>query len=304
MSMHTAYRASRSASDGNQSILVACDILGAGQALEHDTQLIETEVDRFNQAADSSVTQHLLSSLQARSRVKELIAANRHKDEFLAMVCHELRNPIASMQNAVSILRKHGGEDATLLLRIHALIDRQLGNMRQLAEGLLDVSQITRGHVRLKCERLDLCEVVRAAVETLQPDFDERCHRLVMTLPEFPIWLQADANRLEQVFVNLLGNGSKYMNAGGELTVAVHVDDSHAIVRVRDAGIGIAREMLPHVFELFVQAEDVMTGSEPGLGIGLALVRMLVELHGGEVSALSAGVGKGSEFTVRLPQRD
>ena len=299
--MLTAHRVSRRSSDRNQSILVARDIFGARQALEDDTQFIEANADRFN-PANSSVMQHLLSSLQTRSRVKELIAANRHKDEFLAMVCHELRNPIASIQNAVSILRKQPGEDATLLLRIHALIDRQLGNMRQLAEGLLDVSQTTRGHVHLKCERLDLCEIVRAAVETLQSNFDQRSHRIAMTLPGSPVWLQADANRLEQVFVNVLGNGSKYMDVGGELTVSVHVHESHALVRVRDAGIGIAQEMLPHVFDLFVQADDAMKRSASGLGIGLALVRMLVELHGGTVSAVSAGLGRGSEFEVRLPQ--
>jgi len=299
--MHTAYRASRRASDRNQSILISRDIFGARQVLENDAQIIEAEADRFDQA-DSGVTQHLISSLQAQSRVKELLVANRRKDEFLAMICHEFRSPIAAIQNAVSILRKQAGQDATPLPGIHALIDRQLGSMRLLAEGLLDVSQIARGQVRLQRQQLDLREVVRAAVETLQPNFDQRCQRIAMTLPEGPIWLQADANRLEQVFVNLLGNGSKYMDVGGELTVSVDVHDRHAIVRVRDAGIGIAEEMLPRVFDLFVRADDSITRAVSGLGIGLALVRMLVELHGGTVSAASCGLGQGSEFTVRLPQ--
>jgi signal transduction histidine kinase len=291
--MNPTHRVSRRASDNSQSIL-------ARQAPEDDTQFIEAHDDRFNQA--DFVTQHLLSALQARSRVEELIVANRHKDEFLAMVCHELRSPIAAIQNAVSILRKQAREDATLSLPIHALIDRQLGNVRALAEGLLDVSQITRGHVRLRRERLDLREAVRAAVETMQSNFDQRGHRLALTLPVSPVWLEADANRLEQVLVNLLGNGSKYMQVGGELTVSLVVQDGHAIVRVRDAGIGIAQEVLPHIFDLFVQADDAANRSDCGLGIGLALVRMLVELHGGTVSAVSAGLGLGSEFTVRLPQ--
>jgi two-component system CheB/CheR fusion protein len=275
-------------------------IFGDRQSLEDNARFVEAEAERFNHT-HAFVTQHLLPSLQAQSRVKELIAANRHKDEFLAVVSHELRNPIASIQNAVSILRKQPAGDAALLLRVHALIDRQLGNMSLLAESLLDVSQITRGEVRLKRERVDLCEVVRSAVETLQSNFDQRSHRIAMTLPGSPVWLQADANRLEHVFVNLLANGSKYMDVGGELTVSVHVHDSDAICRVRDAGIGIAPEMLPHIFELFVQTDDAMSRSTSGLGIGLALVRMLVELHGGAVAAASAGLTRGSEFTVRLP---
>lgn len=291
--MHTACMPLRRASDRNQ-------IFGDRQSLEDNARFIEAEAERFNHT-HAFVTQHLLSSLQAQSRVKELIAANRHKDEFLAVVSHELRNPIASIRNAVSVLRKQPAEDAALLLRVHALIDRQLGNMSLLAESLLDVSQITRGEVRLKRERVDLCEVVRAAVETLQSNFDQRSHRIAMTLPGSPVWLQADANRLEHVFVNLLANGSKYMDVGGELTVSVHVHGSDAIFRVRDAGIGIAPEMLPHIFELFVQTDDAMKRSTSGLGIGLALVRMLVELHGGAVAADSAGLTRGSEFTVRLP---
>lgn len=292
--MHTAYKPSRRASDRNP-------IFGAQHWLEGNIRFVEVAAGRSDHANDS-LTQHLLSSLQARSRVKELVAADRNKDEYLAVVCHELRNPIAALQNAVSILRAQTGEDAALLTRIHALIDRQLGNMSQLAESLLDVSRIARGGVRLKRERLDLREIVRAAVETLQANFAQRGHRLTVTLPDGPVWLQADGNRLGQVFVNLLANGSKYMDVGGELGVSVQAHADQAIVRVWDAGIGISREMLPHVFDLFVQADAASKHSGAGLGIGLALVRMLVELHGGTVCAASAGLGRGSEFTVRLPQ--
>jgi signal transduction histidine kinase len=174
--------------------------------------------------------------------------------------------------------------------------------MTHLATGLLDVTRIASGRLRLKRERVDLCVVVRAAIETLESDFKQRDHRIAATLPDAPVWLHAEAGRLEQVFVNLLANASKYTDAGGDLALSVHTSDGDAIVRVRDCGIGIAPDVLPHIFDLFVQADEAAPRSRSGLGIGLALVRMLAELHGGSVIAASAGLGQGSEFTVRLPQ--
>jgi signal transduction histidine kinase len=143
---------------------------------------------------------------------------------------------------------------------------------------------------------------VRDAIETLESDFNQRNHRVAATWPDAPVWLHADAGRLEQVFVNLLANASKYTDAGGELALSVYTRRGDAVVCVRDSGIGIARDVLPHIFDLFVQADDADPRSKSGLGIGLALVRMLTELHGGSVIAASAGLGQGSEFTVRLPQ--
>jgi signal transduction histidine kinase len=164
------------------------------------------------------------------------------------------------------------------------------------------VSRITCGRLRLRRERVDLCAVVRDAIQTLESDLDQRNHRVAATWPDAPIWLHADASRLEQVFVNLLANASKYTDAGGVLALSVHTRDRHAIVCVRDSGIGIAHDVLPHIFDLFVQADEAAPRSRSGLGIGLALVRMIAELHGGSVIAASAGLGQGSEFTVRLPQ--
>jgi len=189
-----------------------------------------------------------------------------------------------------------------LQLRMHALIERQACQMTKLAADLLDVTRITCGGLRLKRERVDLCVVVRAAIETLESDFHQRDHRVAATWPDAPVWLHADANRLEQVFVNLLANASKYTDAGGDLALSVQTSDGHAVVCIRDSGIGIAPNVLPYIFDLFVQADEATARSRSGLGIGLALVRMLAELHGGSVTAVSAGLGHGSEFTVRLPQ--
>jgi two-component system CheB/CheR fusion protein len=235
-----------------------------------------------------------------RSRMEDLVAANRRKDEFLGVLGHELRGPLASIQNAIHILSSQAVEARTRQ-RTGALIQRQVCQMGKLIDDLLDVSRIIQGHLRVRCERMDLRVVLSNAIETLESDIRERNHRLTATLPDAPIWLQADPCRLEQVFVNLLGNASKYTDAGGELAVRAHAQDGQGVVRIRDSGIGIAPEVLPHIFDLFKQADEAILRSKSGLGIGLALVRNLVELHGGSVTAASAGRGQGSEFTVRLP---
>jgi signal transduction histidine kinase len=244
-----------------------------------------------------------LRQARLQVQVQALACANRRKDEFLAILSHELRSPLASIQHAVCVLRKQAGEVSTQQ-RMHALIERQLGRMAHLVDELLDVSRITSGHLRLQRERLDLRDVVSHSIETLEWDLLERNHRLATELPDAPVWLQADPIRLEQVFVNLLANASRYTNAGGRLTAWVHTKDGEAIVRVRDSGIGIAPEALPHIFDLFKQGAAADPRSNAGLGVGLAVVRNLVELHGGSVNAASSGVGQGSEFTVRLPTED
>ena len=238
---------------------------------------------------------------QARLRMEELATANRRKDEFLAMLGHELRSPLAAIQNAVRLLSSQTGETPPGQ-RTQALIERQVRRMTQLVDDLLDVSRISHGRLHLQRERIDLRAVVSNAIETLESDIDERHHRLTTALPDVPVWLQADPLRLEQVFVNLLANASRYTDAGGELAVRVHARDGQAVVGIRDSGIGIAPDALAHIFDLFRQADAAAPRSKSGLGIGLALVRTLVELHGGSVTAASAGVGQGSEFTVRLPR--
>jgi signal transduction histidine kinase len=238
---------------------------------------------------------------QARLQVEEAATANRRKDEFLAMLGHELRNPLASINHGIHLLSRQM-QDTSARQKTQAMLQRQVRRMTQLVHDLLDVSRITHGRLHLQPERIDLREVVSNAIETLGPDINERHHRLTTALPDAPVWLQGDAGRLEQVFVNLLANASRYTNAGGELAVWMHTREGQAIVRVRDSGIGIAPEVLPQLFDLFRQANQAAPHSHSGLGIGLALVRNLVESHGGSVTGASAGLGQGSEFTVRLPR--
>ena len=240
---------------------------------------------------------------QARRQVEELADANRRKDEFLAMLSHELRSPLASIHYAMSVLGKQRSE-VSAQQRMQALIQRQLGRMTSLVDELLDVSRIANGRMHLQCERIDLRVIVNRAVETLQPDIDERKQRLFTEQPDSPVWMQGDPGRLEQVFVNLLANASRYTDAGGELKVWIHVGKGRGIVRVRDSGVGISAAAMPHIFDLFKQGHEADPRSRAGLGVGLALVRKLVESHGGSVTAASAGTGRGSEFTVRLPTED
>jgi len=238
-------------------------------------------------------------------RVEEFSAAERHKDEFLAMLSHELRSPVASIQYAVAVLKRQTDPvPGPAQQRMQTLIERQLARMTELLDELLDVSRVTSGQLRLFRERSDLRVILGHAIETLEPGIRERNQRLSTELPDAPVWLQADPGRLEQVFVNLLANASRYTDGDGELKVWVHVREGQAIVRFRDSGVGIAPEALPHIFDLFRQGNPEDPRSRAGLGVGLALVRSLVELHGGSVTAASAGAGRGSEFTVRLPTED
>ena len=286
--------------DKTQLSIIARTMFGAPRTVDSGIRIADAKADRFAQL-DSPATQQYLPSLLARARNEDRDSADRRKNEFLAMICHELRSPLASIGNAVGILRRATGDDLATQQRMHALIERQLGQMKLLADGLLDVSRITCGKLRLQRERVDLCLIVRNAIETLESDFNQRDHRLAATWPDVPVWLHADARRLEQVFVNLLGNASKYTDTGGELSVSTYARDGRAVVHIRDSGIGIARDVLPHIFDLFVQADEAAQRSRSGLGIGLSLVRTLVELHGGIVTATSVGLGQGSEFTVNLP---
>ena len=241
--------------------------------------------------------------LPAPSRVDTLATADGRKDEFLATVCHELRTPLAAIQNAFRLLTSENA-DIAARQRAQILVERQIRRMMQLLDGLQDISRIRYGRLHFRRERLDLRVVVRNAIETLESEIKGRDHHLNTELSDAPLWVYADPLRLEQVFLNLLSNASKYMDAGGELTVRVHRRDALAIVRVRDSGIGIARDALPYIFDLFRQADARDARSRSGLGIGLALVRNIVALHGGSATAASEGIGKGSEFVVQLPRED
>jgi signal transduction histidine kinase len=254
----------------------------------------------------NAVREGLASALtsSANTQIEELLTEGRLRDEFLAILGHELRSPLVAVQNAVRILNREAGQDLILQRRMHSLIERQVRQMLLLTAGLRDVSRMSRGQLRLQRERVDLRVVLADAIETMEPEIEQRGHQLTTRGPDKPVWLQADADRLGQVFQNLLGNACKFTHPGGDLALSLQVRGDDAVVRVRDSGIGISAETLPHIFDLFVQADQSVQRSRSGLGVGLALVQTLVELHGGRVSVRSAGLGQGSEFTVRLPIDD
>jgi PAS domain S-box-containing protein len=243
---------------------------------------------------------HIKNAEEAvRQAQQELKRADRRKDEFIAMLGHELRNPLAPIANAVHLLRQTPSTDTTQI-QARAIIERQMGRLTRLVDDLLDVSRITSGRVQLHQERIALDAVVQRAIETVRPLVDTEHHRLQVELTTEPVWIFGDVTRLEQVFANLLNNAAKYTNAGGEIRLRTALENGRAVVRISDNGIGIAPELLPHVFELFIQAERTLERSRGGLGVGLSLVKRLVQLHGGTVEVAS-NLGKGSEFTVSLP---
>jgi PAS domain S-box-containing protein len=231
---------------------------------------------------------------------------DRRKDEFLAMLSHELRNPLAPILNAALLLRLHSnrnrlhGIENPVLQQSAAIIERQVGQLTRIVDELLEISRITTGRIQLHQERVALAVVVENAVATVRSLIDQRKHVLTVSLPTPALWLHADAARLEQVVVNLLTNAAKYTDLGGRLWLTVHQEGEEAVLRVRDTGVGIAPEILPRIFDLFTQAERSLDRSQGGLGIGLALVQRLVAMHGGTVTVSSA-LGQGSEFVVRLP---
>ena len=236
-----------------------------------------------------------------RRRAEEALReADRRKDEFLAMLAHELRNPLAPIRNGLHLLRlaEPGGETAE---QARAMMERQLAHLIRLVDDLLEVSRISRGKIELKRERIDLGGAVRSAVEQARPALEASRHRLDIALPAEPLVLEADFVRLAQVVANLLNNAAKYTSSGGRVELAVRREGGEALISVRDNGIGIPQELLPRVFDMFAQAGERRSYAEGGLGIGLALARRLVELHGGRVEARSEGPGRGSEFVVHLP---
>jgi len=241
------------------------------------------------------------TDIEERRRAEEgLREADRRKDEFLAMLAHELRNPLAPIRNTVKLLRQSGHSDAASEWG-RDVIERQVEQLTRLVDDLLDVSRITRGKIQLQLEPLDLATVVAGAVETSRPVIDLRRHRLQLSLPDEPVRVQGDLVRLTQVVSNLLNNAAKFQEERGEIALGVAREGDQAVIRVRDRGVGIPTEMLGKVFDLFAQVERSVDRSEGGLGIGLSLVKNLVELHGGTISAASRGRGHGSEFVVRLP---
>ncbi|CAB3696018.1 Sensor histidine kinase RcsC [Paraburkholderia sediminicola] len=230
----------------------------------------------------------------------ELSKADRRKDEFLATLAHELRNPLAPMRNVLEILRLKEFADPQLSWS-RDVFDRQLQHMTHLVDDLLEVSRITQGKLELRKQRLELARAMQSAMEAAQPTVQASAHHLSMTLPREPLYLDADPTRLSQMILNLLNNAAKYTPPGGSISLAAEREGDEAVIVVRDSGIGIPREHLDSVFEMFSQLAPALDRSQGGLGIGLALVRGLAELHGGTVAAFSSGPGSGSEFVIRLP---
>jgi PAS domain S-box-containing protein len=244
----------------------------------------------------------ILRDITDRKRMEEsLKAADRHKDEFLAILSHELRNPLAPILHAVQFLATRS-DDNDEYRTANRVIERQVRHLKHLVDDLLEISRISTGRIHLQKSQVLLNEALERSVERLRPHIQEHKQSVSLTVPENPIWIDGDATRMEQVIGNLLINASKYNEPGGHIWISLEADHSQAVIRVRDDGMGMSPEFLPSIFDLFTQADRSLDRAEGGLGIGLALVRKLVELHEGTVEAFSAGTGQGSEFVVRLPR--
>lgn len=241
-----------------------------------------------------------LSEERLARQAEELAAADRRKDEFLALLGHELRNPLAPLQNGLELLAL-GGNDQALVTHARQVMERQLRHLVRLVDDLLDVARIRSGKIVLEIERVELAAMIASAVELARPLIDARSHELQVILPPDTLWTNADRIRLPQLLANLLNNASKYTDEGGNITLTVAQLGTDIVVSVRDDGIGMDGEALGNVFELFAQAAGPAHAVQGGLGVGLSLARSIAELHGGVLTAHSEGLGKGSEFVLRLP---
>jgi len=236
---------------------------------------------------------------ELKARSAELEEADRRKDEFLATLAHELRNPLAPLRHGLDVLRrKPDGESAE---DIRAMMDRQLTQMVRLIDDLLDVSRISQGKIELRRERLQAAEIVRLALEASRPLIENHGHSLTVDVPDAAIWLDADPTRMAQVLGNLLNNAAKYTPEGGHVGLSLRAENGEAVIAVSDNGLGIPPAMQSRIFQLFTQIEDHSVHAKGGLGIGLALAQQLVEMHGGSIGAHSGGAGHGSTFTLRVP---
>ncbi len=261
---------------------------------------LQQERDLLEERVQERTAELVRLEQELRLKVEELAVADRRKDEFLATLAHELRNPLAPLRHALQLL--HLAEDNPDLNRkARGVMERQLAQMVRLIDDLLDVSRITRNKLQLRKERIELATAVQSALEAIRPLVETAGHEITVALPPEPVHLDADLTRLTQIFTNLLNNAVKYTEAGGHIRLAAERQGDEVVVSIRDTGIGISAEHLPHLFEMFSQVAPALERSTGGLGIGLALVRGLVGLHGGSVAAHSAGLGHGSELVVRLP---
>jgi signal transduction histidine kinase/CheY-like chemotaxis protein len=237
--------------------------------------------------------------------IQALRDANHRKDSFLSMLAHELRNPLAPIRNGLHVLRlrAHEGEDE-IADRTRDLVERQIQFLTRIVDGLLDVARISKGQVTLHRERIDLARLIRESAEDRRGLLESTGIELDLGLPPAPLWIQGDSLRLAQALGNILDNAGKFIPKGGRITVRLETDGRQAVVTLRDNGIGIEPEVLPHIFETFTQGHQPLDRSQGGLGLGLAVARELLELHGGQIQAASDGPGKGAEFTLRIPREE
>jgi PAS domain S-box-containing protein len=269
-------------------------VLIHSNALFEDGELIHTR------CFTRDVTERVRLEMELRKRVEQLAEVDRRKDEFLAMLGHELRNPLSVIVSSVQLMRLCA-DDPARISRSREIVARQSATMSRLVDDLLEVSRITRGKIELKIATVQLDALVDQAIEVVRPRIEERDHRLTVDLPAEPVSLAGDAARLVQILTNLLHNAAKYTEPGGTISLSASREGTDLLLRVRDNGVGLTPELREQVFEPFVQAPGSLERAAGGLGIGLTLVRNLVDLHGGSVIALSDGPGCGSEFVVRLP---
>jgi PAS domain S-box-containing protein len=280
----------------------ARDVTDRVRAQEERERLIREQAAR--QEAEAA-RERLEAVVEENSRLyRELQQVDRLKDEFLAMLAHELRNPLAPIRNALQLIELEAPGQPASVKENYAIIDRQVTHLIRLVDDLLDVSRISQGKIVLQKERIDVAAVIERAVESSQPIITGRRHALSVKLPEGPLPIEGDLVRLVQVLANLLNNAAKYTPEGGRIDLLVERAGSFAVLRVKDTGVGIPPDILPRLFEPFTQSERTLDRADGGLGIGLTLVRRLAEMHGGTVMAKSEGQGKGSEFIVRLPLAD
>jgi signal transduction histidine kinase/ActR/RegA family two-component response regulator len=275
---------------------------GGGEPLVAELRVAETEWEGRPALLASlrDVTERKRLEAELRRKAEALAEADRRKDEFLAMLAHELRNPLAPILNAAQVMRL-SGDDPAVLARMRDVVEHQVRHLARLVDDLLDVSRLTRGKVRLRREPVDLSSLVARVVEAARPVMEARRHELTVDVQAGPLRLEADPTRLGQVLANLLDNAAKYTDPGGTVHLWAGREGDEVVVKVRDDGIGISAEMLPRVFDMFAQADCSLDRSRGGLGIGLTLVKSLVAMHGGSVHARSDGPGRGCEVVVRLP---
>ena len=289
-----------------EELIDACNQSGTGEAEYryrhpvHGLRWIHTRAGRVDDETPTLIVGISLDVTERRKAEEELREVNHQKDEFLAMLAHELRNPLAPIRNASEVLRAHS-TGVPELEWARTVIERQTRHLVRLVDDLLDVSRMVRGKIVLKKANVEIAELIQHAVDTSQPLIRSRRHRLHVNVPPGSLTIDGDLTRLAQVLANLLNNAAKYTDEGGQIWLDVGIEGSEVVVRVRDTGPGIPRQLLPHVFDLFTQAERTLDRAQGGLGIGLTLVKLLVEMHGGSVEARNADTGGGAEFIVRLP---